>query len=169
MEVEEEAAVSTKRRLPSLEEEEEDEEEELLNFFEHFRVPANLWGVFLRVEVSHLPGLLYLHRHTNKPLIIVTRQENDKIVGYNLHFQTLEEKAQHKVLLDMTHLEVMGYTPEDYQLSMLHRLDLIGARYTMEGCLSNQEDALRYCDEFLADMNLKRIDNLANKGVKRKK
>lgn len=168
MEVEGEE-VTTKRRLSPESDEETGEEKELLNFFEHFKVPANLWGVFLRVQVSQLPGLLYLHRHTNKPLIIVARHENDKIVGYNIHFQTLEEKAQHKVLLDMTNLDVMGYTPEDYQLSMLHRLDLIGARYTLEGCLTKEEDALRYCDDFLADMNLKRAENLDNKGVKRKK
>lgn len=164
-----EAEVSTKRRLSTSSEGEEEEVDELLNFFEHFKVPANLWGVFLRVQVNQIAGLLYLHRHTNKPLIIVARQENEQLVGYNLHFQTLEEKAQHKVLLDMTHLDVMGYGAEDYQLSMLHRLDLIGARYTLEGCLTDKENALRYCDEFLADMNLRRLENLANKGVKRKK
>jgi len=166
MDVEGEQQQTTKRKPEC---HADDEDDELLNFFEHFKIPCNLWGVFLRVEVAELRGLLYLHNHTNKPIIIVERREDDRVCGYNIHFQTLEEKTLHKVLMDKTELAVIGYNPEDYQLSMLHRLEMIAARYTLEGCLTKKEDALRHCDEFLADMGLLRADNPSDRSVKKRR
>lgn len=167
MEVEGEEEHTNTKRKPECHA--DDENEELLHFFEHFRVPPNLWGAFLRIQVGEVRGLLYLHNHTNKPIIIAERRDGDRVCGYNIHFQTNEEKAHHKVLLDKTELEVMGFDREDYQLSILHRLEMIAARYTLEGCLLKQEDALRHCDEFLADMGLLRIENPSDRSIKKRR
>ncbi len=167
VEVKQEIVPSLKRRAEEEEVEADpvaEENKEFLHFFEHFDVPWQEWGVLLRIQVGDLQGLLYEHRESHKPIIIVARryQQTGEIGGYSIHFQSQEEKEKRITIADTVILD-LGVHSEDqveaFKLNILHRLSVIGQKYVKDGCLSGEEECFRNCDLFLEDMGLHRIDS----------
>lgn len=113
-------------------EEQTAEDIRLINFFgDDFKVPTIFWGVYKVVEEM---GLLYLHRKTYKPLMIVRRCEptTKEVVGYDVLFQTKEEKEIGKVAVISMKKELMGINAEERMLTVCHQLDQIADRYIKE-------------------------------------
>lgn len=157
VEVNKEEEKSCKRKVEDTGETEEEKQERedaaLVNFFGEFRVPTLFWGVYKQVEDM---GLVYLHHVTNKPLMIIRRVEPNtfKVTGYNVFFQTDEEKADNVVGMFKFYSELMGETEEDKRLFMCHTMEQVAAQYMLEGTIDSPEEAFKYCDEFLATAEL---------------
>lgn len=158
----------TKRRAAASSEVEETTDDEYLHFFEHFTVQPMFWGVFLKVERM---GLVYLHRGTNKPLMIVRRlaPENGEVTGYNVYFQCAEDKAQNKVVFIKLDLNQEGFIREDYQLALNFTLDQVAEQYIDEGVLADEHEAITYCDAFVKTMGLKMEQEVVVESLKRRK
>ena len=169
MEIDEKQAKSCKRKAD--EEENVDataEDDALVIFFGEFRVPTIFWGVYKKIENM---GILYLHRGTNKPLAIIRRvnPENNHITGYNLYFQTDEEKEQQLVGMIKLDSTLMGNTEEDKRLAICHTMDQVAEQYIKEGVLEDTEDAMRYCDEFMETLNLERLVDRTTDATKKRR
>jgi len=172
MEIDGEPKTNTNKRKavnPDDKEEQEmaAEDSRLVNYFGEFRVPTIFWGVYKEVENM---GLLYLHRGTNKPLMIVRRADAaNNVMGYNLYCQADEEKEAGLVGFIKLDMSLMGFTEEDRQYSVCHAMDQIAEQYIKEGSLTDTEEAVRNCDEFITLLGLERLVDRTTEAIKKRR
>jgi hypothetical protein len=157
MDVEDEKCRLIKRKVENYEEKADDSDEFYITFFEHFTVPAQLWGCIDKI-VTQEPGvdgtlyprgLAYLHKETNRPLLVLKLRDltTGRVIGYKSVFRLIDSVKEMPCCND--YVDDESETLEQKGGRVILSLAQIDEQYTLEGVLATPEQYIPYYKEFL--------------------
>ncbi len=176
MDVEEEKKQS-KRKAEHIEVKQEEKEagdtdEFFFTFFEHFTVPAQIWGCVNKVDSI---GLAYLHKETNRPLLIVRLADpgTRRHIGYKIVFreeQDIEDLPCFNVYTDIKEAdetEMEGAELKGWEV--INYLAQLDEQYRLAGTIVGSEKYWPYYQEFLTLFFNDKIHEVKENAFKKRK
>ena len=157
MDVEEEQRKQSKRKVEEEKQEDDDSDEFYITFFEHFTVPAQLWGCIDKIVTQdpgpdgtkYPSGLAYLHKETNRPLLVLKLRDptTGKVIGYKSVFRLIADVKYMSCFNDYVNDE--SETLDEKGGRIIHSLAQIDEQYSLEGVLATPDEYIPYYKEFL--------------------
>lgn len=145
MDVESERRKQGKRKAEDTEEP-ADTDEFFLSFFEHFTVPTQVWGCVNKVDKV---GLAYLHKETNRPIIVIRLADplTQKHIGYRIVFREEQDRASLPCMNVYT--DDSTESLDDKGGQVIFYLAQLDEQYCLGGAILGSDKYWPYYQEFL--------------------